>query len=83
MYLGKRETLGDGLYLKRGGCHRRIETDGEGLYLTPVSGRGLGSMDDGADMYSRGKDLYDGRGLILGENSPFRTFQFLVCYCSK
>ena len=34
-----RELIGNGLHLKKGSGVCRIETDGEGLYLGPTSGK--------------------------------------------
>ena len=53
----------------------RIETDGEGLYLGPTSGKGFETVGNGLYLMKQG-GLYDGRGLILGlavhlEISPF------------
>ena len=54
----------------------RIETDGEGLYLGPTSGKGFETV--GNDLYLMKQDgLYDGRGLILGPNSPFKNIPIL------
>ena len=33
------KLIGNGLYLKKGGSACQIETDGEGLYLGPTSGK--------------------------------------------
>ena len=38
---GVQKLNGNGLYLKKGSGVCRIETDGEGLYLGPVSGKGF------------------------------------------
>ena len=35
------KVIGNGLCLKNGGSVCRIETDGEGLYLGPTSGKGF------------------------------------------
>ena len=35
------KLIGNGLYLKKGSGVCRIETDGEGLYLGPTSGKGF------------------------------------------
>ena len=37
---GSKKLIGNGLYLKKGSAVCRIETDGEGLYLGPTSGKG-------------------------------------------
>ena len=38
---GVHKLMGKGLYLKKGGCVGKVETDGKGLYLDPVDGSGL------------------------------------------
>ena len=54
----------------------RIETDGEGLYLRPTSGKGFETVGNGLYLMKQG-GLYDGRGLILGPNSPFKNIPIL------
>ena len=44
---GVQKVMGQGLYLKKGGCIYQVETDGKGLYLGPVSGSGFDSVGDG------------------------------------
>ena len=50
----------------------RIETDGEGLYLRPASVNGFETVGNDVYLMKQG-GLYDGRGLILGPNSPFKN----------
>ena len=50
----------------------RIETDEEGLYLGPTSGKGFETVGNGLSLMKQG-GLYDSRGLILGPNSPFKN----------
>ena len=59
----------------------RIETDGEGLYLGPTSGKWFETLGNGLYLMKQG-GLYDGRGLILGPNSPFKISPFLVRFCN-
>ena len=73
---GVQKAMGSGLYLKRGGNVCQVETDGEGLYLKPYKGRGLQSYGDGLYLKQGGK-LYDGNGLLLGQNSPFKNIPIL------
>ena len=73
---GVSKLMGKGLFLKKGGCVSRIETDGKGLYLGPASSRGFESVGDGLYL-KKGADLYDGSGLILGPNSPFKNIPIL------
>ena len=43
-----KKIVGNGLYLKKGGCICKIEHDGHGIYLDPnISGSGLKSYGDG------------------------------------
>ena len=74
--VGVQKVLGNGLYLKKGGCVCRVETDGRGLYLDPVDGSGLKLFGDGLYLSRDGK-IMDGRGLLLGPNSPFRKIPIL------
>ena len=64
------------LYLKKGGCFCPLEADGHGLYLKPYKGKGLQSCGDGLYLKQGGK-LYDGKGLLLGPNSPFANIPIL------
>ena len=73
---GVQKAMGNGLYLKKGGCICQVETDGEGLYLKPYKGKGLQSYGDGLYLKQGGK-LYDGKGLLLGPNSPFANIPIL------
>ena len=73
---GVQKAMGNGLYLKKGGLVSQVETDGEGLYLKPYKGKGLQSYGDGLYLKQGGK-LYDGKGLLLGPNSPFANIPIL------
>ena len=73
---GVQKARGSGLYLKEGGRICQIETNGHGLYLKPYKGKGLQSHGDGLHLKQGGK-LYDGRGLLLGPNSPFANIPIL------
>ena len=73
---GVQKAMGSGLYLKKGGCVSQVETDGHGLYLKPYEGKGLWSYRDGLYL-KRGRKLYDGKGLLLGPNSPFTNIPIL------
>ena len=66
---GIQKAMGSGLYLKKGGCVSQVETDGHGLYLKPYKGKGL--------YLKQGGKLYDGKGLLLGPNSPFANIPIL------
>ena len=58
-------------------CQCQIETDESELYLGPTSGKGFETVGHGLDLMKQG-GLYDGRGLILGPNSPFKNIPVLV-----
>lgn len=73
---GVQKVLGNGLYLKKGGCVCRVETDGRGLYLDPVDGEGLSLFGDGLYLSQHG-NVTDGKGLLLGPNSPFKHIPLL------
>ena len=62
---GVSKLFGDGLYLKKGGMIAQVETDGQGLYLKPYKGKGLGSRGNGLYL-KRGKRITDGSGLLTG-----------------
>ena len=70
------KLMGKGLYLKKGECVCRVETDGKGLYLDPVNGSGLRLFGDGLYL-KQGNKFVDGRGLLLGPNSPFKDIPIL------
>ena len=66
---------GDGLYLHK---------SGHSLKITPIRGRGIKLMPrklhgvNGDGLYlKRGVHIYDGRGLLLGKNSPFKNIPLL------
>ena len=73
---GVQKLIGNGLYLKKGSGVCRIETDRKGRYLGPASGKGFENVDNGHYLMKQG-GLYDGSGLILGPNSPFKNITIL------
>ena len=60
---GVSKLFGNGLYLKKGGMIAQVETDGQGLYLRPYKGKGLGSRGNGLYL-KQGKRITDGRGIF-------------------
>ena len=60
---GVQKVMGQGLYLKKGGCVCQVETVGNGLYLGPVSGSGFAAVGDGLYLKKGGK-LYEGKSLL-------------------
>ena len=79
---GVQQPIGNGLCLKKGGRVCQIETDGEGLYLGPASGKGFETVGNSLYLMKQG-GMYDGRGLILGPNSHFKISPFLVWFCNN
>ena len=73
---GVQKLIGNGLYLKMGSGVCLLETDEEGLYLGPASGIGFETVGNGLYLMKQG-GLFDGRGLILGSNSPFKNISIL------
>ena len=73
---GVQIAMGSGLYLRKGGFVSQVETDGHGLYLKPYKGKGLQSYGNKLYLKQGGK-LYDGKGLLLGPNSPFDNIPIL------
>ena len=73
---GVQKLIGNGLYLKKGDSVCQIETDGKGLYLGPASGKEFENVGNGLFLMKQ-VGLYDGRGLILGPNSPFKKIPIL------
>ena len=80
----KKRQDGDGLdpvkshkmYIQKKGKCYRVKTIGDGLYLSRHRGKGLRSFGDGVFM-KRGREVYDGEGLIFGDNSPFENIPIL------
>ena len=60
---GVQKVMGQGLYIKKGGCVCQVETDGKGLYLGPVSGSGFAAVGDGLYLKKGGK-LYEGKSML-------------------
>jgi len=73
---GVQKLVGNGLYLKKGGRVCEVETDGQRVLLEPVSGNELTKLGNGLYLKKEGQ-LYSGKGLLLGENSPFKNIPIL------
>ena len=73
---GVQKLIGNGLHLEKGSGVCRIETDVEGLYLGPTSGKGFETVPNGLYLMKQG-GLYDVEALILGPNSPFKHIPIL------
>ena len=46
------------------------------MYLGPASGKGFETVENGLYLMKQ-SGLYDGRGLFLGPNSPFKNIPIL------
>ena len=69
-------SCGNGMYLhKAGHCVKIRPTKGKGLELIP-SRRPVGIFGDGLYL-KHGSHIYDGRGLLLGKNSPFKNIPLI------
>jgi len=53
---GVQKLVGDGLYLKKGGCVCGVETDGQRVLLEPANGSEFKTLDSG--LYLKKKDRY-------------------------
>ena len=73
---GVQKQIGNGMYLKKGLRVCRIETDGEGLFLGPTSGKGFETVGNSRYLMKQG-GLYDVRGLILVPDIPFKNVTIL------
>jgi hypothetical protein len=75
---GVQKLLGNGLYLKKGGCLCKTQTNGKGLLTlksVPYHPE-FDTVGDGLHLITD-QGLYDGKGLLLGENSPFKNIPIL------
>jgi len=70
------KAMGNRLCLKKGSNIARVETDGQGLYLKPYKGSGLGMVGDGLYL-KQGSQVISGHGLLLGPDSPLKNIPVL------
>ena len=85
--IGVQKLIANGLYLKKGSGVCRIETDGKVLYLGPASGKWFETVGNVLYLMKHG-GLYDGRGLLLGPNSPLKKnshswYDFVILLSEK
>jgi len=73
---GVQKLVGNGLYLKKGGCVCEVDTDGQRVLLEPVSGNEFTKLGSGLYL-KKGGQMYNGEGLLLGKNSPFKNIPIL------
>ena len=70
------KAVGSGLFLHKNGRSYRVQsTKCDGLYLSPHR-TPTGVHGDGLYL-KHGNNIYDGRRLILGKNSPFKNIPIL------
>jgi len=74
---GVQKHVGDGLFIKKGGCVCEVETDGKRVLLEPADGKTFKKLGNRLYLRKEGK-IYDGKGLLLGPQVLSRTFQFWV-----
>jgi len=70
------KAMVNGLYLKKGSNVATVETDGQGLYLKPYKGLGLGMVGDGL-CSKQGGQVVSSHGLLLGPNYPLKNIPVL------
>jgi len=70
------KAMGNRLYLKKGSNFARVEMDGQGMYLKPSKGSGLGMVGDGLYL-KQGGQVVSSHGLLLGPNSPLKHIPVL------
>ena len=68
--------MGDGLFIKKGGCVCEVETDGKRVLLEPTDLNPFKKLGNGLYLRKEGK-IYDGKGLLLGPQSPFKNIPIL------
>jgi len=73
---GMHKLVGDGLFIKKGGCVCEVETDGKRVLLEPADGKSFKKLGNGLYLRNEGK-IYDGKGLLLGPQSPFKNIPIL------
>ena len=73
---GVQKLVSDGLYIKKGGCVGEVETDGKRVLLEPADGKSFKKLGNGLYLRKEGK-IYDGKGLLLGPQSPFKNIPIL------
>ena len=65
-----------GCLSKKGGCVCEVETDGKRVLLEPADGKSFKKLGNGLYLRNEGK-IYDGKGLLLGPQSPFKNLPIL------
>ena len=67
---------GNGVFIQKGKhCYQAHPVEGKGLFLSPHTHH-LSSVGDGL-FFKHGDNIYDGKGLVLGPNSPFKNIPIL------
>jgi len=70
------KAIGNGLHLKKRSNIAKVEMDGQGLYLKPHKGSGLGMVGDGLYL-KQGGQVVSGHGLLLGLDSLLKNIPVL------
>ena len=75
---GVQKLVGNGLYLKKGGCVCEIRPAGQRVILEPIRSNEITKLGNGLYLKEGGK-MYPckGKGLLLGPNSPFKDIPLL------
>jgi len=77
---GVQKLVGNGLFIKKGGCVCEIQTDGKWLLLEPVNRKAFTKVGNGLYFKKEGQ-IYDSSSLLVGPNSPFKHIPILgICY---
>ena len=72
----KSKTNGNGVYIQKGKhCYRADPVEGDGLFLSRATHR-YPRHTDGIYVQD-GPKVHDGKGILLGKNSPFRNIPVL------
>jgi|TARA_Y100000289_G_C3927069_1_gene154063 hypothetical protein len=81
-----KKIVGDGLYLKSGGCHLcQVESDGEGLYLRPhKSGGSLSQLQQyGNGLYLRQGGQITSGAQMIQPGGPLHQFNTILSHLIK
>ena len=69
---------GDGVYIRKGrNCYRADPVKGDGLFLSRQKYRAIPIKHGNGLFLKRHGQIFNGRGLILGKNSPFKNIPIL------
>ena len=63
--------MGDGLYIRKGGCVCEVETDGKRILLELADGESFKKLGNGLYLRKEGK-IYHGKGSVVGSAKSFQ-----------